>query len=218
MNAALSSVRVCVWDFDGTFYLPNPDLWKKIRQAEYQTIVNHTGWTLAKAAEEFAKVHKVTVKSATETVGILSGITTDEASREMEQYFDRREFVAYDEQLVTLLTKTLRSYTHIILANGVKSNLLKTLEILGIPEATFDCIVTSEMVGVNKPNSGGYEFIEIHTGLPREAHLMIGDREEVDLVTAKNRGWKTCLVHTDPVIGGWNSVLSSVYDIAGELV
>ena len=55
------------------------------------------------------------------------------------------------------------------------------------------------------------------TGLPPEAHLMIGDRELVDLAPAKNLGMHTCLVWSDKKSTIADATLLTVYDVAAML-
>src|SRR3990167_11086644 len=61
-------IAVLIWDFDGTFYKPNPALFAAVRQAEYRTIIAHTGWTHEHTIEAFEKLYKKVYSSATETV------------------------------------------------------------------------------------------------------------------------------------------------------
>ena len=55
------------------------------------------------------------------------------------------------------------------------------------------------------------------TGLPPEAHVMIGDRELVDLKPAKTLGIKTCLVWSDVPSDVADVTLSTVYDVPSML-
>jgi len=66
-------------------------------------------------------------------------------------------------------------------------------------------MVTSETVGTTKPHEAGFRYILAKTKLPPAQHLMIGDREAVDIVPAKKLGMKTCLV--------WSQVQSQIADI-----
>jgi FMN phosphatase YigB (HAD superfamily) len=56
------------------------------------------------------------------------------------------------------------------------------------------------------------------TGLPPVAHLMIGDRERVDLVPAKKLGMKTCLVWAAEPSMVADITLPTVYDLSQVLV
>ncbi len=197
-------VKVLIWDFDGTLYRPNPALWREIREGEYRTIMNHTGWSREKTLEEFEKLHKKVYPSVTETVAKLSNVSIKQAAVEMEQYFDRAKYLARDEKLIALFAK-LKGYRHFTLANGIIANHKKALDVLGIPAETFEEMVTAETVGVVKPHPEGFLHILNKTGLPAEQHLMIGDREAVDLAPAKTLGMRTCLV--------WAETKSNVADV-----
>lgn len=213
MNPQFAKVKVLIWDFDGTLYQPNHDLWHDIHEAEIRVICEYTEWTKEKAEEEFFKLHRTVIPSATETVAHLCNISTPEAAKTFEQYYDRTKYLTRDERLINLF-KNLSGFTHYILANGYSPKLIETLQVLGVPQETFAEIVTSEIVGVNKPHEAGYRYIMEKTALPPEAHLMIGDREIVDLQTAKKLGMKTCLVWTSATTDIPDIVLPTVYDVA----
>lgn len=212
-----TNVKVLIWDFDGTFYKPNPELFAAVREAEYKTIIAHTGWTKQQAAEAFERLHKKVYPSATETVGRIVGISTAEAAIEMENYFDRRDFLTRDTRLIELFQK-LKDYRHIILANGVIRHHKETLKVLGIPSETFELFVTSEVVGKTKPHPEGFQYILNFTNLPPAAHLMIGDREAVDLAPAQALGMKTCLVWSQIQSTLADITLPTVYDLGKLLV
>lgn len=193
MDSRFKDVRVLIWDFDGTLYRPNKELWQVIREAEYRVIMEKNGWDHARAVLEFEKLYKKVTPSATQTVGKLTGTTTTEASLAMEKYYDRRKYVVRDEKLIQLF-KTLSSFRHFILANGVRARLEETLVLLGVPKETFEEIVTSEISGENKPSPAGFLYILNKTKLPPQQHLMIGDREQIDLEPAQKLGMQTCLI------------------------
>ena len=197
-------VQVLIWDFDGTFYRPNPELFHAVRESEYRTIMEHNSWNREKTVKEFNKYYKKITPSATQTVAHLCSMTTTEAARIMESYFDRREYLQRDEQLIELFTK-LKKFRHYILANGTNLRIKETLVSLGLTVRTFQEIVTSEQAGENKPSDKGFRYIMGKTGLPAAAHLMIGDREAVDLIPAKKLGMHTCLV--------WSEVKSKIADV-----
>lgn len=212
MDALFADVKVLIWDFDGTLYQPNEKLWHDIHDAEIRVICEKTGWPQEKAKEEFFKLHRTVIPSATETVAHICNISTPVAAKTFEQYYDRTKYVTRDERLMTLFQK-LSGYTHYILANGYSPKLIETLKVLGVPKETFQEIVTSEIVGVNKPHEAGYLYIMKKTELPPEAHMMIGDREIVDLQTAKKLGMNTCLVWNPPTTNIPDVSLPTIYDL-----
>ncbi|OGG28396.1 hypothetical protein A3A64_03580 [Candidatus Gottesmanbacteria bacterium RIFCSPLOWO2_01_FULL_48_11] len=213
MDNRFRNVTVLIWDFDGTLYAPNPALWKEIREGEYRTIMAHTGWPREQAVAEFEKLHKTVYPSATETVAQLIHLPIADAASEMEQYFDRTKYLTRDEKLIALFAK-LKQYRHFTLANGIIANHKKALDVLGVPAETFEEMVTAETVGITKPHPEGFRYILRKTGLPAEQHLMIGDREGVDLVPAKALGMKTCLVWAKNSSSIANVSLPTVYGVA----
>ncbi|MFZ2024824.1 MAG: HAD family hydrolase [Microgenomates group bacterium] len=217
MDERFSVVKVLVWDIDGTLYPPHKELFHMIRESEYKTIMHHTGWDKEKAMEEFAKLHKKTIQSATEVVAVLSGRTIAEVAVESETYFDRRDFILKDERLPQLFTK-LSSYTHVTLGNGSLVKQKETLVYLGLDLSLFSLFVTAETVGFTKPNPAGFQYVLAHTGFPPEAHMMIGDREKVDLVPAHTLGMKTCLIGEAPSDTIADLVIPTLYDIERSLV
>lgn len=204
MDTRFANIKVLIWDFDGTLYKPNKALWHAVREAEYKTITHHTNWPRDRVEREFNALHKVKYPSATEVVAKLTGIPIAEAAVEMENYFDRRDFIRRDRKLISLFKK-LKNFRHFTLANGAIAKHKETLAVLGVPALTFEEMVTSETVGVTKPHEKGFLYILGKTKLPAAGHLMIGDREAVDLVPAKKLGMKTCLV--------WSNVKSAIADV-----
>jgi HAD superfamily hydrolase (TIGR01549 family) len=212
-----SGVKILIWDFDGTLYRPNPELFSNVRESEYRAIMEHTGWTREKTINEFHKLHKVTIQSATAVVSKLCNISIAASAVESEKYFDRRKYLARDPRLSSMFER-LRGFRHFILANGVIAQHKEALEVLGIPPEIFEEFVTSETVGVTKPDPAGFLYIMKKTGLVPDAHLMIGDRESVDIVPAKKLGMHTCLVWSDTKSAVADVTLPTVYDVAQLLV
>ena len=187
MTNDFSDVRVCIWDFDGTFFEPIPALNDAIIEADYTVVMAHTKWDREKTIEEFHKIYKVVTPSSTETAARLANISLREAAIECEHYKDRTKYLKYDPKLPELFMK-LSNFQHFILANGIREKIIPALEVLGVNKETSVDIATSEIVGLNKPQPDGFLYIMRETKLPASNHIMIGDREAVDLVPAKSLG------------------------------
>jgi len=212
-----TDVRVLIWDMDGTFYAPSPEMTQAVLESAYLTIEKHKGWPRHKTIEEFQKVHEKITPSQTEAVSMICDIPTSDAARETDLYLDRKRFITRDQKLVTLF-ESLKGLRHFILGNGAKKTILEGIAALGLEATLFDEIVTSETVGVNKPRDNGFRYIMDKTGLPPAAHLMIGDRERVDLVPAKKLGMHTCLVWAVKPILIADITLPTVYELSEILV
>jgi FMN phosphatase YigB (HAD superfamily) len=216
-----TNIKVLIWDFDGTFYPLTPAITHAMEEEQYATIMRHKGWDRVKAKEEFWKIYPVTTTSGNAAVGIVCGIPTAAAARESETNYDRLKFVRHDPKLIEMFGK-LKEFRHFVLGNGVRAKLEIAARGLGIPDGTFEEIVTSENTGVNKPETDGYTYILGKTGLVPEKHLMIGDREVVDLAPAKKVGMNTCLVtwgNSYPELSRPGSsvdvTIPTVYDLVG---
>lgn len=212
MHSLFQNIKVLIWDIDGTLYKPNPNMWQQIFSASYQVIIRHTGWTQHKAVAEFNKIYPVKTTSQTAAVAAITGLPVAHVAQEAEVYKDRSKFLKHDPKLVRLFEQLVR-FQHYLLVNGIQSETKKSLSILGLREGIFKEIVTSEIVGVNKPDLKGFEYILSKTKLPPDSHLMIGDREYVDLVPAKKLGMRTCLVWSDTPSKVADMTFKTVYEV-----
>lgn len=214
-NFSAEEIKVLVWDFDSTLYRPQVELFNAVREAEYRVIQSHTSWSHEKTESEFKQRHKIVTPSGTQVTADLAHIGIVAATRETESYFDRRKFLNKDFKLIALFQK-LTNFQHILVPNGIRENVCETLEVLGVPQSTFQSIITPELTGVTKPNSKPFEFVLLATKLPASAHLMIGDRVEVDLLPAKQIGMRTCWVSWKkeaPTEKRVDLAISEIYDV-----
>lgn len=212
----ISGLKALIWDFDGTLYRQIPALWENIRDTEIQVIREHTGWSEEKAKEEFGKIHNVITPSGTKATSMLSHISNAQASIETSKLTDYAAYLKKDDRL-TKLFADLSGFTHYMLVNGSQESVARGLSFLGVTPSIFTEIVTSETVGETKPSTKGFAYILQKTGLPPASHMMIGDREAVDLAPAKALGIRTCLVWSDQKSSIADITLSSVYDLSGVL-
>ncbi len=207
-----TNIKVLIWDIDGTLYQSIPALSKDIFEADYKVIMVHNRWNREKTVEEFQKIYKITTPSSTKTAAILTGLPLIEVAVECEQYKDRTKYLKHDDKLVTLFGK-LSGFTHYMLVNSIQEKTREALRVLGLSPDLFTEIVTSEIVGENKPSEKGFRYILEKTGMPPAQHMMIGDREAVDLIPAKNLGMYTCLVWSEKPSAIADSTLQTVYDV-----
>lgn len=189
----ISGISVCIWDFDGTLYRQQSALWDDIRASEIRVVMEHTGWTIEKAKEEFGKIYNVVTPSGTKTTSMLAHISNAQASIETSRYTDYRKYLTPDPKLNAMFSR-LSGFAHYMLVNGSQDSVSRGSALLGLDMSVFTEVVTSEIVGETKPGTKGFLYIMEKTGLPAGYHIMIGDREAVDLVPAKSVGMRTCLV------------------------
>ena len=212
----ISDITVCIWDFDGTMYRQQPGLWESIRESEIQVIRKYTGWSEEKAKEEFYKIYGVITPSGTKATSLLAGITNAQASIESSAGTNYPKYLKNDPALTSLF-RSLSHLTHYMLVNGSQDSVRRGSDLLGLDTGIFTEIVTSELVGETKPSQRGFRYIMEKTGLPASAHLMIGDREMVDLAPAKDLGIHTCLVWQDTPGEIAEVTVPTVYDVPSVL-
>lgn len=217
MNDIFKDIKVIIWDVDGTLYPHTKEISQAVLESAYLVIEEHMGWDRAKTVSEFEKVHEKVTLSQTEAVAIICQIPTSQAAQESDHHFNRTRFVSHDDTLIALFGE-LRGFRHFILGNGAQKTIREGLAILGLSESIFEEIVTSETVGVNKPEDKGYRYIMEKTNLSAAAHLMVGDRERVDLAPAKGLGMRTCLVWSDTPGTVADITLPTVYELSHLLI
>ncbi len=215
-HTLFQDVQIIVWDFDGTLYRQKLALWDEIRAGEIRVIMKHTGWSEKKASEEFYKVYKVITPSGTKTVSIIAKISNTASAIETAAAVDYAKYLKPDARLAGMF-RALSRYRHFMLVNGTQESVAKGLKIIGLDPSTFEKIVTSEVVGETKPSEKGFRYIMKETGLPAGAHMMIGDREPVDLVPAHILGMRTCLVWSETTGKVADVTLPTVYEVADML-
>jgi FMN phosphatase YigB (HAD superfamily) len=105
------------------------------------------------------------------------------------------QYLQKDTNLVSLFKFLKKQKLGVsIFSTSAEPHVLPILEKLGVKRCV-DFVVTPSIEGVlEKPSETGYEEIQRRVDLPTDKIMMVGDRERVDLVTAKALGWRTCLV------------------------
>lgn len=206
----LSSIKVLVWDLDGTLYREIPEIKNGIHANAIACISRARAVSKSQAEELFEKTYQK-LGSSTQTLihlgveraYVLSG----------EWYADvQLKFLKPDKKLVKTLAG-LKNFRQFINTNGARSSTVKKLKRLGLKPSTFEKIFTNaDMFGVLKPELLPFEKMLKYTGLPASAHLMIGDRDRTDLAPAKKLGMKTCIVWGKSELADIS--LPSVYQVA----
>ena len=207
----LNGIKVIIWDFDNTLYHKIPDLQRDFENALIAVLTHHRSEPPEELKRELERLHPAKFASDTMTVAYMCHIPVAQAAGELETYFNRLKYLKYDRKLVDLF-KQISKFSHFILTNGIISKTREGIERLGLNPDQFQEIISSEITGVNKPEADGFRFIMNLTKLPPAAHLMVGDRDAVDIAPAKALGLKTCLVWDESRMA--DASLPTVYDVA----
>jgi FMN phosphatase YigB (HAD superfamily) len=217
MDSRFKSIKVIAWDLDGTLYRLNDQIWQVMHAAQYRVISNHLKISLEQAKIEHQKIYPAICKSSQQAVAQICHIGVVQALQESEFYYDRTDFVSRDDQLVDLFSK-LFGFRHIMFVNGWQIREEPVLYKLGLDPKIFETWITPIVSGVLKPDAGHFQAILNYTHLLPEEHMIVGDREDVDLINGVKIGMHTALVWSN-VPGKFAEItLPSVYDLAGILL
>lgn len=88
-----------------------------------------------------------------------------------------------------VLTYLQNKYDLHIISNGFKESTLTKMEVCGL-NPYFQNVIISEDVGVNKPDSGIFDYALDKAGAFKHESIMIGDSIEADIRGAQNYGMK----------------------------
>jgi len=212
-----TDIQCVVWDLDGTLYAPSQRMSAGILSAVYAKIQKELGWDMAKVKKEFYAIYGKVTQSQTETAAMICHMTTPQVAVDIDAYFTAHNPLPMDPSLVALFEQ-LSGFQHYILCNGATPSIKIRLTSLGLDPGIFKEIITSETVGVNKPHDNGFRYILDKTGLPPGMHLMVGDREQVDLLPAKALGMRTCLVWSPKPSLIADATVPTVYELSQILL
>jgi len=209
----LSSIKVLVWDLDGTLYQEIPEIKEGIHANAIKLV--------SKARKISHEKAKALLQETYEKLGTLTQALIDLGVEKSYALSDewysgvQLKYLKRDERLVQLFVK-LKSWRHLIETNGARRLTIKKLKRLGLELSTFEKIFTNaDMFGVLKPDLLPFQKVLEYTRLPAQAHLMIGDRDRTDLEPARKLGMKTCLVWG--MSGSADICCSSIYQVASFL-
>jgi HAD superfamily hydrolase (TIGR01549 family) len=211
----IENIKVVIWDFDNTLYAKNEALAADFKSALGKVLSSHLKLDTKEIWKQFHALHPLIYPSDTKTLAVMCDIPVVQAAIELEQNFDRLKYLKYDQKLVDLFT-ALSGFTHFMFTNGIISKVRECVSKLGVPSAFFQEYISSEITGVNKPDPDGFKYILNRTNLPPESHLMVGDRDKVDLLPAKTLGMKTCLVWGNSQIADLS--VPTIYDLREVLI
>ncbi len=208
----LNDVRVIVWDLDGTLYQTNPRLQDELYKVFVHILSQHKNITPGAAElllSETRKIHKGITKSLT-ALGCGDSLSIIDR---VEKLIDKTSYLHIDPKLQALFMH-LSDFRHVVISDTFHKTIVTTLAALGLSHTLFSHIVGVDDVHGVKPDLLMFRTILQLTGLVARAHLMVGDRVEVDLVPAKVLGMKTVLVWDEKKYSSVDFSLSTVYDVA----
>ena len=103
------------------------------------------------------------------------------AKHAAERYIDPAHYLLYDDTRPTLEALRAKGWRHVVLSNHVPE-LEQIVKGLGLADL-FDDVLTSALLGYEKPHPRIFEIARAHVGAPQRL-WMIGDNIEADVLGA----------------------------------
>ena len=191
----LKSIHVLIWDVDGTLYRNNV-VAEQIYKSLVKQVANNKNISYESASELVDLEGKKGYswgKSAENT----TGIEESKLLKIMEKEVDKAQYIKEDKRLLKAFTKlSEKNYKHYVLTNSTLAQTKNVLDALGLNPNTFrfETIFSLESIPKLKPHRSGFLEVMKHSGLNPNNHLMIGDRNEIDIIPAKSLGMFACFV------------------------
>lgn len=213
MRDTISNIKVIVWDLDGTLYKSNEELCQALHKAFIKLLADFKNISPTESEVLLTKTKEI-YKSTTKSLFVLGCGDSVSIIDRVEKAIDKTSYLTVDRKLQELFVH-LSSYKHMIISDTLHHTIVAELEAMGLSQNLFSEIIGVDDVQGVKPDLLMFRKALSSSGLAASAHLMVGDRVEVDLVPAKIVGMKTCLVWGNQVnIPGVDFSLADVYKVA----
>ncbi|GAB4182944.1 MAG: HAD family hydrolase [Geothermobacteraceae bacterium] len=197
MLGEATSVSAIVFDLDGTLYT-NAELLAEIERTAELLVARGRGVSPQAARRTMNRARRRIAdlegrEPTLSRVCMELGIELRDLHRTFEEMVRPEQYLVYDPVLQALL-EGLREHCPLYLYTN--NNLLltqKILALLGI-ENLFERLFTIEYAWRPKPDPEVLEMVLGEIGGPPDEVLFVGDRDQVDLEPARERGLPTLLV------------------------
>lgn len=189
------SVKVIVWDFDGTLYKS-----KRLIEAYEKEYFDYTKSKSNNKSLTIAEFRKL-VRDHGSWMN-ASSFVTNIRDIEIANYVDRRvkkaNYIKHNKGMVNLICN-IKNCQHVILSNASKKDIIDGLKKIGFIKSKdgflpFKAILSREN-HVEKPKIFSFKQVQKITKLPPQKHLMIGDSIREDIEPAKKIGFQA--LHID---------------------
>ncbi len=202
-------IKAIVWDLDGTLYQDVPELY----QAFEKKLLNVYGQLRKikgkKTHDEFYSRYK---KLGSKTK-VLNSIGADGRTlmSTITAEMDYERFLKKDTRLKHLIGE-LSQVRHYILTNANEKATVRKLNALGLSQELFENVYPTYNLPYDKPDPKVFKYVARDIKLKPKQILVVGDREETDIMPAKQVGMLTAFV------GGTSRVadvsFKTVYEVA----
>jgi HAD superfamily hydrolase (TIGR01549 family) len=183
-------IKAIMWDVDGTLYDSKvfTDHWNKQHIRRYSKARN---LSFKKAEKEFWDKY-VQLGSRTKVLE-AAGINAKKHMDTMAMETDYSKVLGSNRKLHHLFD-SLKHVRHYIFSNASRKATLKKLSGMKLDKGIFEDIFTTYEINQLTKDANSYDQVVKKTKLKPENILMVGDREEHDILPAKRVGMRTCYV------------------------
>ena len=195
-----SSIKAIIFDVDGTFYEPIPEL-NEILHNYWIKRISDFKRIQSQEAETLYRNLKSQYKSSTRVIESLGIESTVEILRQAESFMMNpiRDHIKPDRKMVKLIKKLRSQFPLYTLRNDTRAGTKFILGRLGFENkrgarkgyGPFEDILPTGELGFTKPHPEVYKNSLKILGLKPKEVVMVGDRVDVDLAPAKKQGMKT---------------------------
>jgi len=198
-----SSIKLIIWDVDGTLYQSSPELANQYRRAHETMFKEKFPLKSEKELFEEFNLIKSQTKSSTQALVTMGFGSLVEVEQQLEQYFETNKFIRSNEKLVAFFSRLTRNYPirHWAVRNGFTGSTFERLSIIGFEKKLDGSIGPFEKVigvfdtyEVAKPSFIVFNDLLRMSNLAPHTILSVGDRIEIELTPAKALGMQTALV------------------------
>lgn len=218
-------VKAIIFDVDGTFYEPVPEL-NEILHKYWIKRISDFKRIQPEEAESLYHNLKSQYKSSTRAIESLGIDSAVEILQQAESFMMNpiREYIKPDRKMVKLIKNLRSQFPLYTLRNGTRAGTRFILGKLGFENkrgsrkgyGPFEDILPTGELGFTKPHPEVYKNALKILGLKPIEVVMVGDRIEVDLVPAKKSGMKTVWVSWGRENSGTEHidvVIDTIYDM-----
>lgn len=185
-------IKVIVWDVDGTWYRFIPAFSEEGVNNRLRVLVQKKNISFDEAKKLYEETKKKTISSPL-AIAELTGMSVVEVLSGVDGKVDRSKYLKKDRKLLQMFDR-LKDFRHAVVSNISRKTFCRTVELLGLSEKIFEYVLTTDDSGEVKPSLGPFRMVLKKTGFRPDNHLVVGDRESLDIIPAKKLGMQTCFV------------------------
>jgi len=184
-------IKNIIFDLDGTLYNSEVIL-KKFAEAAYHTLAKFQNISLEKARglveQKRVELKKERGYSVPYTLTLISyGVPIEFWHQENIKFFDPRNYLDKNENLVKSITELKKRYRLAVLTNNNSTQAERIIEAIGL-KGLFDKVFTYNSFKLLKPDPNFLKKAAAEMNAKPEECLTVGDRYNIDLTPARDLG------------------------------